>query len=195
MLMNMLLKEAQGFTKEEAFATTGIDADFSMFKNATQAWKKAGSPLGKELGKFLAGYSAKQKLIGAYIVVDSSSADTRERPYKIVNEITDGKRKFKRSYAIVEAELKVSTTKIADEEGNEKEITNVKVISTGATEGKADKKETAMQLMRDIIAETKKDYVIKIVEEVVEGKEFAGYGIYTPSKSAKTGKFVFFTQE
>lgn len=191
----MVLREAQGFTKEEAFATTGIDAEFAMLKNATQAWKKAGSPLGKELSKFLAAYSAKQKLIGAYIVVDNSSADTRERPYKIVNEITDGKRKFKRSYAIVEAELKVSTTKTTDEEGNEKEVTNVKVLSTGATEGKADKKETAMQLMRDIIAETKKDYVIKIVEEVVEGKEFAGYGIYTPSKSAKTGKFVFFVQE
>lgn len=191
----MVLKEAQGFTKEEAFATTGIDAEFSMLKNATQAWKKAGSPLGKELSKFLAAYSTKQKLIGAYIVVDNASADTRERPYKIVNEITDGKRKFKRSYAIVEAELKVSTTKTTDEEGNEKEVTNVKVLSTGATEGKADKKETAMQLMRDIIAETKKDYVIKIVEEVVEGKEFAGYGIYTPSKSAKTGKFVFFVQE
>lgn len=191
----MMLKEAQGFTKEEAFATTGIDVEFSMLKNATQAWKKAGSPLGKELGKFMGAYAQKQKLMGAYIVVDNSSADTRERPYKIVNEITDGKRKFKRSYAIVEAELKVSTSKSTNEEGVEVETVSVKVLSTGATEGKADKKETAMQLMRDIIAETKKNYVIKIVEEVVEGKEYAGYGIYTPSKSAKTGKFVFYVGE
>ena len=41
----------------------------------------------------------------------------------------------------------------------------------------------------------KKDYVIEIVKEVTEGQKYAGYGQYTPSKSAKLGKFMFFVQE
>jgi hypothetical protein len=77
----------------------------------------------------------------------------------------------------------------------EVEIPNVKVISVGAVEARADKKETALKIMKDLIEANKKDYVIEIVKEVTEGQKYAGYGQYTPSKSAKLGKFLFFVQE
>jgi hypothetical protein len=190
--MIMTLKEANGYSREEAYATTGFSADFEMLKNATQAWKKVGSPIDKKkLTQFLTDYATKQKLLGAYIVVDPSSTDTRERPYTIVNEVTDGKRKFKRCYAVVEAELKVTSSVTTDEAGEEKKTHTVKVINTGAVMGKADKKDEAFQIMRDLIRDTKKNFVVKIQEEVVEGKEYAGYGVYTPAKSAKSGKFIF----
>lgn len=192
----MITKEAQGYTRETAFEASGIDADFTKFKNATLAWGKKGSPLNtKDLSKFAQEYMTKQKLVGCYIVIENSSADTRERPYKIINEVTTGKRKTKRSYQIMEAELQVKNAPTVDEEGKKKDNFTVKVLSEGAVEAKADKKETAFNLMKDLIDTTNKNYVVKIVNEVVEGQTYAAYGLYTPSKSAKLGKFVFFYAE
>ena len=103
------IKEATGYTKEQAFESTGLQNDLSKFTNATQAWKKAKSPLGK---KELLGLAASyKKSIGVYIVVDSSKDDTRERPYEVISEKTEGKRKMKRSYQVMEAELQVKSHK------------------------------------------------------------------------------------
>jgi hypothetical protein len=49
--------------------------------------------------------------------------------------------------------------------------------------------------MKDLIEANKKDYVIEIVKEITDGQKYAGYGQYTPSKSAKLGKFIFYVQE
>lgn len=225
--------EAQGYNKEKALEATGLDVELDRLKNATQAWKKAGSPFNtKDLNRFMADYIKNKKAVGAYIVVENASDDTRLRPYTVINETTIGKRKAITVYQIKEAELtvKYNTEKrivvdkvtneekeievlvpyhketieveVEDKETGEKttklkevEIPNVKVISVGAVEARADKKETALKLMKDLIEENKKDYVIEIVKEVTEGQKYAGYGQYTPSKSAKLGKFLFFVQE
>lgn len=230
--------EAQGYNKEKALEATGLDVQLDMMKNATQAWKKAGSPLNtKDLNRFVADYVKRNKLVGAYIVVENASDDTRLRPYSVINETTIGKRKAITVYQIKEAELavkyvtekKVITNKetgeetevevqvpfhretievevdVLDEAGEktgekttklkEVEIPNVKVISVGAVEARADKKETALKIMKELIEANKKDYVIEIVKEVTEGQKYAGYGQYTPSKSAKLGKFLFFLQD
>ena len=225
--------EAQGYNKEKALEATGLDVQLEMLKNATQAWKKAGSPLNtKDLNRFMADYVKRNKLVGAYIVVENASDDTRLRPYSVINETTIGKRKAITVYQIKEAELAVKyvtekrliedketgetkevevlvpyhketiEVEVEDKETGEKttklkevEIPNVKVISVGAVEARADKKETALKIMKELIEENKKDYVIEIVKEVTEGQKYAGYGQYTPSKSAKLGKFLFFVQE
>ena len=225
--------EAQGYNKEKALEATGLDVQLDMLKNATQAWKKAGSPLStKALNAFMSEYMKKNKVVGSYIVVDSASDDTRLRPYSVINETTIGKRKAITVYQIKEAELavKLNTEKrtvtnketgetseievqvpyrkevieveVTDKETGEVstklkevEIPTVKVISVGAVEARAEKKETALKLMKELIEENKKDYVIEIVKEVTEGQKYAGYGQYTPSKSAKLGKFIFFVQE
>ena len=49
--------------------------------------------------------------------------------------------------------------------------------------------------MKELIEANNKDYVVEIVKEVTEGQKYAGYGKYTPSKSAKLGKFMFFVRE
>ena len=230
--------EAQGYNKEKALEASGLDVQLEMLKNATQAWKKAGSPMStKELNRFMTEYIKKNKLVGAYLVVEPSSDDTRLRPYNVINETTIGKRKSITVYQIKEAELAVKfatavktvvdketgdekeveyqspyKTKtieveydVVDEDGNktgekatkskEVEIPQVKVISTGAVEARADKKDTALKIMKELIEENKKDYVIEIVKEVTDGQKYAGYGQYTPSKSAKLGKFMFFVQD
>ena len=95
--------------------------------------------------------------------------------------------------------VKYNTYTVVDEEtGEKKEVTTptVDVVAVGAVEAHAYKKDAAMKQMKELIEENKKDYVIEICKEVTEGQKYAGYGLYTPSKSAKLGKFVFFsTQE
>jgi len=230
--------EAQGYSKEKALETTGLDVELDRLKNATLAWKKAGSPVGtKAINTFMEKYIKEKKAVGAYVVIEAAADDTRLRPYNVINETTIGKRKSTTTYQIKEAELVVkfhTETKtvvdketgeekvvefqspykkevievevdVLDEEGvktgekvtkfKEVEIPQVKVLSKGAVEATAEKKDQALKLMKDLIEANKKDYVIEIVKEITDGQKYAGYGQYTPSKSAKLGKFIFFVQE
>ena len=68
---------------------------------------------------------------------------------------------------------------------------NVTVSNTGAVEGRATKKDAAVKLMKELIKENRKDYVIEIVKEITEGQKYASYGVYTPSKTAEKGQFIF----
>lgn len=188
--------EAQGYSKEKALEATGLDVQLEMLKNATQAWKKAGSPMNaKDLNRFIADYIKKNKLVGAYLVIEPSSDDTRLRPYSVINETTTGKRKTTTTYQIKEADLKVKYATAVDGNGETVEIPSVEVIGVGAVEARADKKDLALKIMKELIEENHKDYVVEIVKEVTEGQRYAGYGQYTPSRSAKLGKFLFFVQE
>ena len=188
--------EAQGYSKEKALEATGLDVQLEMLKNATQAWKKAGSPMNtKELNRFMAEYIKKNKLVGAYLVIEPSADDTRLRPYSVINETTTGKRKTTTTYQIKEADLKVKYSTVINEAGEAVEVPSVEVIGVGAVEARADKKDLALRLMKELIEENHKDYVVEIVKEVTEGQRYAGYGQYTPSRSAKLGKFLFFVQE
>ena len=173
-----------------------MDVQLEMLKNATQAWKKAGSPMNtKELNRFMAEYIKKNKLVGAYLVIEPSADDTRLRPYSVINETTTGKRKTTTTYQIKEADLKVKYSTVINEAGEAVEVPSVEVIGVGAVEARADKKDLALRLMKELIEENHKDYVVEIVKEVTEGQKYAGYGQYTPSRSAKLGKFLFFVQE
>ena len=194
--MNMRIVEAQGYSKEKAFIETELDANLDKFRNATISWKKAGAPIsGKKLEEFLSAYMKEKKAVGVYLVVTPSSDDTRLRPYTVINEATKGKRKATTTYQIKEADLKVRTKMVKgeDEDGNEIEVEEVTVAvsNTGAVEGRATKKDAAVKLMKELIKENRKDYVIEIVKEITEGQKYASYGVYTPSKTAEKGQFIF----
>lgn len=192
----MLVKETQGYSKEKALEATGLDVELDRLKNATLAWKKAGSPMNtKQLNAFMANYIKDKKAVGAYLVIEAASDDTRLRPYSVINETTKGKRKATTTYQIKEAELKVKHTTAVNEDGETIDVPVVDVISVGAVEARADKKDAALKVMKELIEINKKDYVVEIVKEITEGQKYAGYGQYTPSKSAKVGKFMFFIAE
>lgn len=129
------------------------------------------------------------------MVIEAASDDTRLRPYSVINEVTTGKRKTTTFYQVIEAELKVKTKTVTNEAGEEVEKHEVEVLDLGAVATKAERKDTAMKAMKELIEENKRNYAIKIVKEVTDGQPYAGYGIYTPSKSAKQGKFMFFTND
>ena len=194
--MNMRIVEAQGYSKEKAFIESGLDANLDKFRNATISWKKAGAPIsGKKLEEFLTAYMKEKKAVGIYLVVTPSSDDTRLRPYTVINEATKGKRKATTTYQIKEADLKVKTKMVAGKDADDNDIeveeVTVTVSNTGAVEGRATKKDAAVKLMKELIKENRKDYVIEIVKEITEGQKYASYGVYTPSKTAEKGQFIF----
>lgn len=229
----MRVQESQGYNKEKALEASGLDVELDRLKNATLAWKKAGSPLNsKKMAEFMTTYIKDKKVVGAYLVIESSSDDTRLRPYTVINEVTNGKRKSTTSYQIKEAEFDVkfhTETKIVvnKETGEEKEvefstpyktetitvevlnketgemetkikdveIPQVKIHSLGATVAEASKKDEAFKLAKELTEANKRPYIIEITKVVTEGQRYAGYIQYTPSKSAKLGKFIFFVQE
>lgn len=192
----MKIVEVQAYSKDKALKASNLDIEEKYLKNATQAWRKSGSPVSqKELNRFMEEYFKKTKGSSAYIVVSSATDDTRLRPYSVINEATTGKRKTKTTYQIKEATFNTKNTTVTNEEGEKVEVTKVEVLSLGAVEEKAEKKDVAVKKMKELIDANKKDYVIEIVKEVTEGQRYAAYGKYTPSSSAKMGTFIFFTRE
>ena len=151
---------------------------FNLVKNATTMWKKAGSPMmGEDLKSFMKAYLQKATKNasgqGCYIVIDPAVSDSRENPYKIHNIPTEGKRKFKRVYELVNAH-------------------------TNEVIGSADSKEAAIDLAKDLVTKAKETlgvgvkHFCRIANVVVEGQPTAFTFEYTPSQNAKQGTFLLF---
>ena len=154
------------------------NSPFQLVKNATTMWRKAGSPVaGEELKTFMREYLAKETKNfpgqGCYIVVDSAVSDSRENPYKIHNIPTEGKRKFKRVYELINS-------------------------ATGELIDSAESKEEAIKLAKAIVTKQKETlgvgvkHVCRIANVVVEGQAEAFTFEYTPSQNAKEGTFLLF---
>lgn len=164
--------EVKGFTKKEALET----APFQILRDATQAWKKAGSPIeAKALKEFCAAYLEKwtkfASNVGCSITKEAGSADTRERPYTVTDiKNTKGKRKYKTGIEGIDTE------------------TGERLFVSFETKTKA--KEMAKELY------TKNGFKGNIhanyVKQVVEGETGAFDVTYTPSKSAKVGSYLCF---
>ena len=162
---------AEGFDVNEVFEGK---ADFQLIGNATQAWKKAGEPkLTVELESFAANYlQTKVKSVagsGYYVVLDAPTKDTREKPYKVDNIVNEGERKYKTFYIPVDPKT-----------------------GAPATEERPETKAEGVNLAKKLVTELKKDIVVNVVREVVEGEAVAAYVSYTPSVNAKAGRFIYF---
>ena len=138
--MNQLkIVECKGFTKEEAFAKLNFDPNNTLIPgtNATQAWKKAGSPIvgTQDFKRFvtqqLQEKTKSQPGYGIHIVLDPPLKDIRLRPYTIVNNKATSTRDWKFVYWIREDILDVSSLKeqITDEYGDDAGTTENLVIS------------------------------------------------------------------
>lgn len=151
---------------------------FNLVKNATTMWKKAGSPVaGEELKEFMKTYleKATKNAVGqgCYIVIDPAISDSRENPYKINNIPTEGKRKFKRVYELVNA-------------------------TTGQILTSAESKDEAMKQAKNIVTKEKDKlgvgvkHYCRVTNVVVEGQSKAFTFEYLPSQNAKQGTFLLF---
>jgi len=171
----MKIVTGQGFDIVEAFDNK---ASYAVNYNATISWQKAGKPLGEELKKFAEEYLEKKLKsavgIGCYVVVDSATKDSREKPYKVENVIATGVRKWTTFYLPVET-------------------------ATGNPVSFAGKQPTTkaqgLALAKDLMVDLKKDITVEVVKKVTTGSPIAAVVKYSPSVNTKVGSFIFFGYE
>lgn len=179
---NVMFKrvEVTGATKEEALAKAPFETP--DFRNATQKfenWKKkrTGATTDADIKLFMADYLASETKnapgVGCYIVLESASKDTRKRPYEYKSIKGEGTRKWK-------------TFHVWREVG-----TGVEVCAVDTTKAKA--AEAMKKLYTD--KNYKGNVKCYLEKRVVEGSAIEAEMTYTPSKSARFGRYLVFGVE
>ena len=177
-ILNFKKVEIVAESKEAAIAQIE-ETLFHVNGDATQAYKnwKAKQTKGiteRDVKEFMLDYLAKKGKncpgAGYMITVESATADTRERPYKIEDVKNEkGKRKYTTIYQIIND----STGEIiAEAEGT---------------------KAKAKEVLRKLYLEgLKSDVTCTYTKQVTEGEPVAFKGKYTPSKASHPGTYMVF---
>lgn len=168
----MVKYEINAYSLEEA-KEKAVEMGLTIVRNVTQSWKNANMPMSdKDFKVFAVDVMSKNRLtqtegVGLIVAVNPGSKDTRERPYTFKNNVVEGRRSVKRVY-------------------------EVRLKDTDELVGEADTKGDAIDLAKALMTKYKKDMVATIVYRVTDDKDVAFTLDYTPSASAKEGKYVVF---
>ena len=177
-ILNFEKREIVADSKEAAIEQVESTM-FHVNGDATQAYKnwKSKQTQGiteRDIKAFMLDYLAKKGKncpgAGYMITIESSVADTRERPYKIDDVKGDGKRKFKTFYKWMD---KATNTVVCQVDTN-----------------KADAKNAIKELYKS--GEYKGNAVLVKTKDVVEGQAVVATAQYTPSKNTKKGTWIAF---
>lgn len=163
------------YSLEEA-KELAANAGVVVTRNVTQSWVNAKRPIAdKEFKAFAVEMLEKNRLdkiegAGLIVAVEAGSKDTRERPYKFVNNVVEGKRNLTRVFEI-------------------------RVKSSDKLVGEAETKQAAEKKAKALMSELREDLTCTIVYRVTEDKAKAFDLVYTPSASAVEGKYIVFGNE
>lgn len=151
--------------------------NFTLNVNATSAWKKANMPEGEDFIEFCKEYLNKKKLTeagsGCYIIKTQYIKDGTNKPYKITNVPSNGRRKVKRVFELINSE-------------------------TGAIMGEADSRTEALQLAKDLITNQRTELGVGVEHhchikyKVSNGDDRAFSFKYSPSKKYQEGEYIVF---
>jgi hypothetical protein len=169
----------RAYTKEQAIANSGLNLEVKF--DASTAWKNEEQPAAEStyfkafaedyLAKKLKGISG----AGCIVTVEAGVADSRERPYKVENHVTDGARKYKTVYVgLINS----------DKHGN-----GGSIVLT------ADTKNAAEEAAKLYVTENKQSVRVKIMKEVTVGKSVAVEVNYAPSINTTLGTYIVFGYE
>lgn len=187
-----IIKECQGYTKDEAFASLKFNPNSPLIKgaNATQAWNLAGRPMVgttrfkqfiveqlADKTKFAPGY-------GIHIVMDSNVEDKRKRPYSVINNKTIGTREWKFKYQIREDIINFD---IIESDGYED--VNITIAERGMVIEECDSKAEALEIAKRLTTQNHKNYSIVAIK-VPDKSPISAFVLYTPSKNARVGTFI-----
>ena len=187
-----IIKECQGYTKDEAFASLKFNPNSPLIKgaNATQAWNLAGRPMVgttkfkqfvveklADKTKFAPGY-------GIHIVMDSNVEDKRKRPYSVINNKTIGTREWKFKYQIREDLINFD---VIESEGYED--VSITVAERGMVVEECDSKAEALEIAKRLTTQNHKNYSIVAIK-VPDKSPISAFVLYTPSKNARVGTFI-----
>lgn len=187
-----IIKECQGYTKDEAFASLKFNPNSPLIKgaNATQAWNLVGRPMVgttkfkqfvveqlADKTKFAPGY-------GIHIVMDSNVEDKRKRPYSVINNKTIGTREWKFKYQIREDLINFD---VIESEGYED--VSITVAERGMVVEECDSKAEALEIAKRLTTQNHKNYSIVAIK-VPDKSPISAFVLYTPSKNARVGTFI-----
>lgn len=201
-MSTLKIVECKGFSKEEAFANLGFDPNSPVIAgaNATQAWKKAGSPIPgtvdftRFVTQQLNEKTKNEPGFGIHIVLDPPLKDIRVRPYTIINNKATSTRKWKFMYWIREDVLSFNTieTPSYDDYGEEigkQAIEDISVAQPGPIVEMCSSKAEALDRVKELTTATHKSYSLLAVK-VPDVAPISAYCVYTPSSNAKEGTFI-----
>ena len=174
--MIMVKYEIKAYSLDEAKQKAAV-MGLTVVRYVTQSWKNAGSPMNdKDFKTFAVDVMDKNRLtatsgVALAVAVDPGSKDTRERPYKFVNNVQEGRRTTKRVF-------------------------EVRIKETDELVGEASTKGDAIDLAKAAMIKYKKSMYCPIVYRVAEEEKAVAFDLeYVPSVSAKEGTYVIFGNE
>lgn len=166
----MIMKkfEINAFGLEEAKAKA-LEMGISVIRNVTPSFRNE-KPVDFDL--FAEEMLKKNKIdnatgVGCIVVIEAGSADTRERPYELINNVTEGSLTKKRVFEIMKK-------------------SDGTLVATGETKG------DAIRAAKNAMKNVREDLVCKQVYRVVGSHELAFELKYVPSANTKEGKYVVF---
>lgn len=175
-IMYMKKITINAFSEKEA-REIAIENNLPVVRNVTPSWLKAGSPaVGTDaFYEFATAMMKKTHLenttgAGLLVVEEKGSTDTRKRPYNIINNVTEGTKKYETLYEVRRKE-------------------------DGYLIGTARKKKDAMKLAKKAMVDVKADMECRIVKVAKDNKDLAFTAEYVPSTNTKTGTYTVFGNE
>jgi len=160
------------YSLEEAKVKSS-ELGLTVTTNVTQSWKNQNCPIDDKSFKVFAEEMLTTKRldkatgVGLIVAINPGSKDTRERPYKFINNVTEGKRGTKR-------------------------VIEIRTKSDGKLVGEAENKGKAAELAKELMLKYRQDMIATIVYRVTENKDVAFELKYAPSASAVQGRYIAF---
>ena len=174
MLMKKITINAVSRSEAKEYAA---EQGLSVVRDVTMSWKNAGSPAvgTQDFYDFASDMLKKHKLteaegVGMLVAVEDGAADTRERPYKFNNVVSEGTKKYVMTF-------------------------QVRRRDNGVLIGSAYKKKDAEKLAKKAMVDTKADMYCEVVKTAKDADSVAFTLDYVPSANAKTGTYVVFGNE
>lgn len=174
MYMKKLVINAASFNEAKEMAA---EQGLTVVHDSTPTWKKVGMPIvgSQEFYDFATDALKVNKLldakgVGVIVTLEPGAVDTRERPYKFNNVVSEGRRNYVTTF-------------------------EVRRKDNGALIGRAGKKKDAEKLAKKAMVEVKAPMVCHVIKTEKNGNSLAFTLDYVPSVNAKTGTYVVFGNE
>lgn len=166
--------EIKAFSLDEA-KEKAANMGLTIVRNVTPSWKKANCPVfgTNSFKSFIVDTLDAKKLtnatgVGLIVAVENGTADTRQRPWTLTNNIVEGRRTSKKYF-------------------------EVRVQGTDELIGRFEKKGDAMRAAKTAMAEYKRTLYCDIVYRIVEPEMATAFTLeYTPSTNTKEGTYIIF---
>lgn len=160
--------EINAYGYEEA-KQKALDLGITIVRNVTQSFKKE-KPI--DFDAFAQTMLTKNHLdnasgVGCIVVLESGSADTRERPYEYVNNHVEGKLAKKRVF-------------------------EVRTVKEDVLLGEAVTKLDAIKIAKTAMKDVKQDLYCRQIYKIVGSKGLAFNLNYVPSCNTKEGRYIVF---